>query len=154
MKKLSTKEIKGLKKEYLKLQIETEKKTFRRYIKLLVKYNFSQSASNGIYFKEMYDSIVLKGFDAIDSSSIPTKDKVKLKINHFGLWDKEKGNIEESNLKYYKQLVGWAKREIEDLKQDTKEKMVEDAISMVNLWHEQFNRNFKLFEKLKKFKKK
>ena len=156
MKKINKKQIMEIKEEYLKSQIETEKETLRRYIMVLAKYDFYQSSTSGIYFREQYDNLLRAGFDKLDSAKLPSKKVSELRHNHIGMFShlKKGESIQEANLRYSKSLVSWAEHRLSDLKQEVKEKIIKEGIESTKLWSDQFNRNSKLYDELERLSKK
>lgn len=145
-------DIKKMKEDMIKDNIRVEKETLSRYVKVLAKYDFARSSTSVIYFDNDYRRLLKHGFEQIDATNLSSKKKDKLRATIIGFFPDDKLSIPESNLKYYERLVSLAKGKLEELDQDLKETIINDAITTAELWSRQFDRNSKLYNKLEKLK--
>lgn len=159
IKKKTKSELKKLEKEIIPMvknyEIDTLKRELEKYIDVLVKYDFVNTASASCYFLEVYNNALRQGFDVIDKAKVPEKERDVLRHDVCGLFVKDDNKTkEEREIDYYKVLIARAKHEIEDFNHDLKLKVVRESLDHFYLWTDQFNRNCKVYNRLKELKKK
>jgi hypothetical protein len=140
----------------LKMQIETEKITLKRFVDVLIKYDFSDSSTASVYFNDMYFNLIKVGMEQINKSTLSNKKKEKLKRElfwHIGLNDSEESRLAEE-LEYYKHLIHWARYMLNSLSKESKEKIINDSIRNQELWSKQFDVNSKIYKEIMEKRKK
>ena len=141
-----------LKKKYILQQIEMEKETLRRYIKVIAKFNILQAGISGIHFEEHFHISLKQALDVVDKSPVDNKIKNELQFSWFMLGMRDPEHLEktkeESDLEYYKRLNKHAESVIKDFKQEIKEEIVMDYLENFELWNKQWDCNSKLYERL------
>lgn len=153
---MNKKELDKFKMEMLKQKIESEGVALDRYVKAIVRSAFLDCCTGGAYFNDLYHTALRHGYDALEKSKKPKKEKDELRRKWFPLFFEGQDELERmsSNLKYQKNLTSWAKTMLSNLSDEKKEKMIRDCITQQEMWSEMMNRNSKLIDKLKEKPKK
>lgn len=149
---MNKKETEKFKIGIIKSQIETEKITMDRYVNTIVRSAFIENCTGGHYFNELFHTLLLSGYDTLEKSKASKKVKEEAKKEWFPLFA-YRGNTEierwQENLKYQKRLTNWAKYLLESLDNKKKEEIIRDCITQQEMWSSQFDKNSKLYKKLK-----
>ena len=155
MKKLTKKQEEEFKIKMLKQEIESEKVGLDRYVKTIVRYSFVEICTSGAYFNELFNKLILNGEDHIRDSKKSEKQKDELRKILFPMFFEGNTKLEllEANLKYYNNLTSWAKFHMDRLNDKQKEKIVRDCLAQEEMWSRQFNKNSRVYDKLKEKKR-
>lgn len=136
----------------IKQQIEIERTTQDRYIKTIVRSCFIDNCTGGAYFNDLFNKLIVQGYDILHDSKLKPKKIDELRTDWFPLFNKPKTEVEslQDNLKWEKSLTHWAKYMLTSLSDKKKEEIIKDSMTQQAMWSEQFNRNSKLYKALKK----
>ena len=157
--KTKNKEITAKEKEEIiesnwKAKIEMEKRELKMYKKVLLKYAFVETCTASVYFHELFREYLLRGSEKIRDSNLTEKQHYKLLGELFGFGFNSSDNILEEEYKYIKRQVGWAKCNLNNLKHETKKKIIDDSISMQDNWSRQFDKTYKVIKKVQELEAK
>lgn len=140
----------------LKSKIEIVKTGFDRYVETLTRSAFIETCTGGAFFNKMFHNLLKNGFEHIRDVNLAQKKKDELNVLFFGKMfgdDTSEKGLLETNLKHWESLENWAKDNLTNLNEDLKKKIVIDSIEQQQLWSKQFDKNSKLYKKIKEIKK-
>lgn len=131
-------------------QIDIEKKTFEKYVRILAEYALPEACIGCLMFDDMWHDCFRHCSDKIEDTELSKKKKDELYGIILGM---EKGphteiEILESNLKYWKSVVNSIEWEMKELPSKIKEKIVADTIKNKIRWSRQYDYNSKVYKKI------
>lgn len=140
----------------LKMKLDQAKTGFDRYVNTIVRSTFIDECTAGAYFNKLFQDLLLNGHDHICEAQVGEDITNKLYSDlMFGeeiiSYESEKDKLNEK-VKYFKRLESVAKCDLLNLSDNIKKKIIIDGIEQKDAWSQQFNRNSKVYDKLKELK--
>lgn len=127
-KKVTKQEHEEMELNTAKDELNTKKRVYGEYIKVLVKYNIKNVAYSAIMYDELYHTTLMRRLDSVED-----------KIGEFSkliFGDKSQTKLErvKENTEYYDKLIGIVQGNIELMTDDVKTKIAKDAIEKKYAW--------------------
>lgn len=132
VKKQTKKQIQKLQEEmkldFAKDELETKKRVYGEYVKVLVKYNIKTMAYSAIMYDELYHASLMRKMEKAKDNGKSISDLI------FG--DRTRSELEfiKDKVEYYDRLISMARGNIEQMTDETKTKIVEDALRSQHGW--------------------